>query len=105
MAIQLSEILSSSNTVSANIKSLDQLDVSLATAFIVKQFRLIGLVEARIQLEQNHWLQPVRQTRHWRNEEQISKLGHCSQAAFCALDNMLSQVYSKLIRHTVKYDK
>jgi len=46
MAIQLSEILSSSNTVSANIKSLDQLDVSLATAFIVKQFRLIGLVEA-----------------------------------------------------------
>ena len=33
------------------------------------------------------------------------ELGHCSQAAFCALDDMLSQAYPKLIRHTVKYNK
>ena len=50
-AIRLSETLSSSNIASANMESLDQLDVSLATAFIVKRFHLIGLVEARIQLE------------------------------------------------------
>jgi hypothetical protein len=41
-------ILSSSNTVSANMESLDQLDVSLATAFVVKRFHLIRLVEARM---------------------------------------------------------
>ena len=44
-------ILPSSNTVSANMESLDQLDVSL-TAFVVKRFHLIGLVEARMQPEQ-----------------------------------------------------
>ena len=44
-------ILSSSNTVSINMESLDQLDVSLTTAFVVKQFHLIRLVEARMQLE------------------------------------------------------
>jgi len=40
-----------SNIVSINMESLDQLDVLLATAFVVKRFHLIGLVEACIQLE------------------------------------------------------
>ena len=37
-----------SNTISANIESLDQLDVLLIIAFIVKRFYLIRLVEAYI---------------------------------------------------------
>lgn len=98
-------LLPSTNTVSANMESLDQLDISLATVFVIKRFHLVGLMEARTQLEQNYRLHQVRQTRRLRHEKRTSEQENCGRAASRALKDMLAQAYPDLKAHTVDYNR
>jgi hypothetical protein len=95
-------LLSSTNTVSANMQSLDRLDTSLAVTHIIKRFYLVRLVDYRVQLEQNH---RPRQTTHPRKAKGGREQQPRARAASQALFDMMAEAYPELKRGTDGYTK